>query len=718
METAAAENEEWERYGAMCPRLRPHVGIHRQYFRGELWYVIENNATGRFHRITPAAYQLIGRLDGRRRLSELLPLCRTDSDREGVIDKEALIQLIRQLSHSDLLQLEGSLNIDFYRRRLESHRSQKSWRRFLNPLALKLPLLDPDEFLNHTQGLGRLVFSPWGLAVWFLTLIYALGLAGVHWQGLTNNFVDRVLGADNILMLLLIFPLIKVFHELGHGYAAKRWGGEVHEIGVMFLVFMPIPYVDASSITSQRERYRRMVVAAAGMLVETFLAALAMILWVNAEPGIVRAVAFNVIFLASVSTLLFNGNPLLRYDGYYMLSDYLEMPNLGPRANAYFGYLVQRYIYHADLSAPDNARGEKVCLFIYAILSFFYRMFVWLAIILFVATKFFFFGVLLAVWGGTLMMLRPLYRLLNYLFTSPVLAPVRTRAVGATSAILCALLGLLFLVPVPYSKLYDGVVWMSEGSLVRAQASGFIVEIDPVAASSERLPKGHVLLVMEDPLAQSEVNVLRAQKEELTAEYQALQVQDRVRADVVSEHMLLLNSRLEKAEKNLQDMLVRGQFSGRFVPVLAGDLIGRYVQKGQLLGYLFDGQPATIKTIVNQADYILVRDRFVGIDALFVEDQNKPFPLTLIHQVPAASDRLPSRALSQAGGGDYFLDPTDAGGNKALQSHFEFELAMVEALPTERSGGRVYVRFDLGSEPLFWRGYRSVRHLFLEQFAL
>ena len=716
METKDPRQEEWQRFGKMRPRLRPHVQFHRQYFRSELWYVVQNKASGRFHRLTPAAYQLVGRFDGKKTLLDLMEQGERSNSDENAINREEAVLLVKQLSHSDLLLLEQQLPIEFYRNRLSAQSRMRGWRRFLNPLALRFPLFDPNRFLARTQIVGQLLFSLPGLLLWFLVLVYAAGLAGVHWDALTGNFIDRILGAENIFILLFVFPVVKALHELGHGYATRRWGGEVHEIGIMFLVFMPIPYIDASAATAFRERRHRMVVAAAGMMVEVFLASLAMILWASAEPGMVRAVAFNVIFLAGVSTLLFNGNPLLRYDGYYMLGDMLEMPNLGPRANQYIGYLIQRYLFRAEMEFPETTASERGWLFGYGILSFCYRMFVWMAIIFFVATKFFFFGVLMAVWGATLMLLKPLYKISNYLFTSPRLAPVRTRAVSVSALFLCFLAVILFLLPLPYTKLAEGVVWLPEGSLVRARAAGFIVAVEQELNSE--VVAGTVLIRMEDPLAVSEVEVLKTQQEELEAEFAALEVEDRVRAGVVAEHISLLRSRLQKAQETLDDMLVTSTSAGRFVPVEMGDLLGRYAQKGQVIGYVLGDLKPTIKTIVNQQDYLLVRDRFIAIEALFAEDRRNPIVLDVIREVPAASDQLPSRVLSQAGGGDYYLDPSDSGGNKALQSHFEFELAVRETLPTLRSGGRVFVRFDLGSEPIFWRLYRSLRQLFLREFSV
>lgn len=142
----------------------------------------------------------------------------------------------------------------------------------------------------------------------------ALVLAGIHWPALTENVLDNVFATQNVVILALTYPIVKLIHELGHGFIAKAHGGEVHELGVMFLVFFPVPYVDASSSTAFRSKYSRAGVAAAGILVEVLLAALAMYVWHVVEPGIVRAVAFNVMMICGFSTIVFNANPLLRFD--------------------------------------------------------------------------------------------------------------------------------------------------------------------------------------------------------------------------------------------------------------------------------------------------------------------------------------------------------------------------------------------------------------------
>jgi putative peptide zinc metalloprotease protein len=204
-------------------------------------------------------------------------------------------------------------------------------------------------------------FFGWiGALIWLAAIIPAVILFATHWTDLTQGVLDRVLVPNNLFALWILFPVIKVFHEFGHAFATKSYGGEVHDMGIMMLVIAPVPYVDASSASAFHEKWRRVIVGAAGMLVELFIASLALFLWVNAEPGIVRSMAYNTIFIASVSTVLFNGNPLLRYDGYYILADLLEIPNLRSRSASYLLYLCERYLFGSK-NAFDPARTCMVC---------------------------------------------------------------------------------------------------------------------------------------------------------------------------------------------------------------------------------------------------------------------------------------------------------------------------------------------------------------------
>ena len=326
----------WHRVSTLKPRLRSHAQIHRHRYRGTIWYVLQNHLTGQFHRFSPMANYVINLMDGRRTYDEIRLFAEA---RHGELapDQAELINLLIQLNNSDVLISGTAPDPTEFIDRTRAYRRRRRMLYWRSPLSLRFPLFDPDALLTRITPFFRPFFSWAGLAAWLLVVGAAVIQIAVHWSQLTEGVVDRVLALENVALIMLVFPVVKTIHEFGHMIAVKHWGGEVHEMGIMLLVLMPIPYVDASAASAFRERRQRVIVGAGGMFVELLIASLATFVWINVEPGAVRAVAFNVILVAGVSTLLFNLNPLLRYDGYYILMDLIEIPNLGSRDSACVG---------------------------------------------------------------------------------------------------------------------------------------------------------------------------------------------------------------------------------------------------------------------------------------------------------------------------------------------------------------------------------------------
>ncbi len=283
---------------------------------------------------------------------------------------------------------------------------------------------------------------------------------------------------ENLILIFLVFPVLKLFHEFGHAYATKAFGGEVHEMGVMMIVFTPIPYVDATSANSFREKWKRVGVSAAGLVVELFLASLALFIWLGAEPGAVRSVAFNVMLIAGVSTVLFNANPLIRFDGYYILSDWIEIPNLRGRAGQYLAYLWERYVYGQKTARPPNATsGERAWFVPYAVASFFYRFVIMFGIIMLIADKMLALGLILGALTFFTMVIKPLAKGGSFVIKSPRLKGAWLRAIA--TSVLCAALvvWLLFFLPFPLRTRAEGVLWLPEESIVRAGTEGTLDRI-------------------------------------------------------------------------------------------------------------------------------------------------------------------------------------------------------------------------------------------------
>lgn len=704
----------WYRVAELRPELRAHARIHRQRFRGQPWYVLSDSASGKLHRFSPAAYQIIRLMDGKRTIDAIWTEVAAAAGAQAPTQDE-VIRLLSQLHAGDLLQADLPPDVDELAERSGKQRRQRLLQRFVNPLSIRLPLWDPDAFLNRTWPLVRHLFSPLGVFFWLLAVVPAIVLAGVHWRELTANLSDQVLSAHNLLLLWLVYPLIKAMHELGHAYAVKSGDGEVHEMGIMLLVLAPIPYVDATAAGAFRSKLRRAMVGAAGMLVELFLAAIAMAVWVLVEPGLVRSIAFNVLFVAGASTLLFNGNPLLRYDGYYILGDLIEIANLGNRSNQYWQWLAKRYLFGATaVERPAATAGERRWFIFYGAASFVYRTLVMIVITLFVAGEFFVVGVVLAIWGAVTMFVLPIAKGFSYVLSSPELQRTRRRAELVTFGSLAAFLLFIVAVPMPLRTHAEGVVWVPENAEVRAGASGFVERLWVAPESSVGVDE--LLLSTAEPAVTASVEQARARVRQFEVQYATLMFEERARAAAIQEDLLREKVALARYEEKLDALLVVAAVPGVLKLARPQDLPGRFVKKGELLGYIVSGPPRLVRVVVGQDDIALVRQSLEAVDVKIADRLHRTYPARLIREVPGAHERLPSKALAVQGGGKQATDPRDPEGLKALQRVFQFDVELPEEVGPVHIGTRVFVRFQHRSEPLAQQWGRRLRQLFLSRF--
>ncbi|HEY1412964.1 MAG TPA: hypothetical protein VGF36_12535, partial [Rhodopila sp.] len=580
------------------PKLRPHAKLHRHQYRGEIWHLMRDPASGRVSRFGPESRSIIALMDGQHTVAEIWQIANRQLG-ENAPTQDEIIELLGQLHTSDVLQSDVAPDVaELFTRGAQNQRARYK-RSFGNPMAVRIPLWDPDAFLNKFPGLIGFIWSRWGAAIWCAVVLPAAILVLPHWPELTNNFSDRVLALDNLLVLYLIFPLLKLFHELGHATATKARGGEVHDLGLVLLALLPVPYVEASAATTFRSKYMRALVGAGGVMFELFLAAIAFYLWLAIEPGTVRAILYNIMVIAGVSTLLFNGNPLMRYDAYYILADLTEIPNLASRSLQYWSYCLERYLLGArDREPPPAGRGEKMWMLVYGVASTLYRIFVTVLIALFIASRFFFIGVLLAGWAVVVMAVMPVVRVIRHLFSSPRLHANRSRAVGISIGLAVLVLGFLLFVPTPYHTFAQGVVWLPEESLVRAHSKGFLVEY--LAQPGTMVAEGTPLARCADPQLLSDMGVAEAKVARWTAIYNNQLVTDRQKAEITRDTLVAERANLALIQQRVRDLTVRAQTDGIFLVPQMGDQEGRFLREGDLLGYVIGSAPPIARVVVPQ----------------------------------------------------------------------------------------------------------------------
>ncbi len=689
--------------------------IHRQVFRDKEWFVLQDHFTGRFHRISPEAYFVIGLMDGKRTMGDIWDAaCLHLGD--SIPTQDEVINLLSQIHQFDGLQSDLPPDMKDLSQRNMREKRTKLLSYLASPTSLKFHLFDPDTFLTKSLPLIQPLLGWFGLLCWVAIVFYGLLLAGIHWSELTADVTDKVLSLENVFILSLVYPIIKVIHEFGHAYTVKRWGGEVHDMGIMFLVFMPIPYVDATSSYSFRNKYQRILVGAAGIMLELFLAALAIIVWTNVGPGAVRSIAYNVMIIGGVSTVLMNGNPLIRYDAYYILSDFLEIPNLGARSNEYLGYFVKRRLLGIqELSSTARTPGEACWLAAYGIASFVYRIFIMTAITLFIAGKFFVVGTIIAIWTVISFIVFPLTKLVRHISSDPLMRRYRARAILAGVAVSGLVLGVAVGVPIPSYTVVEGVVWVPEESQVFAGADGFVIKV--LATPNTRVHRGEPLILCEAPKLDKDVNVLRANLQEVEARYQLSRATDRAATGVLRDELEKARAELARARERSGGLIIRSPSDGVFLLPLAEDLPGRYVKKGTPLGYAVDFSKSVVRIAVDP-DYVeLIRNKTQKVEGRLAGNLETIIPATVVRDVPAASKELPSLALSVSGGGTIAMDPNESKKPQSFIKHFMFDVILPGAT-FSRVGERAFIRFDHYPETLAMRCYRNIRRVLIKRFDL
>lgn len=733
-------SELWYRVADLRPRLRPSVQTYRQVFRGQVYHVVRDPSNNEFFRLDDAAYYFVAMLDGARTVAGVWKVCNEHLGDRAPTQGEA-INLLGQLYASNLLL--GDLPPDtegmFERYRKRMRRQVGGY--FLNLLFARIPLLDPDRFLDAWLPVARWAYSWVGLFVWAVVLACGGYFLVGRWNELADS-ASGILDPENLVWLYVAFAIVKALHEFGHAFACKKFGrdtgtgGEVHVMGIMFLVFMPVPYVDATAASAFRSKWHKIVVGAGGMYVELAVAAIAAIVWAHTSAGgsaalrTVHAISYNVMFVASISTLLFNGNPLLRYDGYYILSDALELPNLYQRARDYLYYLVKRYLFGVPRPlSPARTPGERVWLGFYAIASGIYRVFISIAIFFYVADKLFFVGAMMAILGVVGWLVMPAGRFAKYLLTSGELTRTRGRAMLATAVGLAVIAAAVGWVPLPDRSRAYGVVEPRQLAVVYAQSDGFVTDF--VASNTAVRPDASAVIVAANGDLVATRDELKAQYRLAEIERRKAQEEDPGKASILDETLQFLQRRLSFVQRQIDDLAIKAPTAGLWVSPDVESLRGVYLKRGTKVGLVASTDDLIIRVAADQLLGPHIEPE-IGpggrVEIRLRGDPRVQWSGSIERILVAGQERLPSAALGYMVGGGVPTDLKDREGTKASEPFFEIVVrpegmkgagasATVERL-LPGVGQRVVVRFSMPSKPIAEQCWRSLRQLFQQRFRV
>jgi putative peptide zinc metalloprotease protein len=703
----------WYRVANIVPRLRPTVRVRHRGSDGVTRHVLADLLTGRHHLLDDAAWSFVGRFDGRRTIGEIWTWLSTH--RPHPPTQHEVLEWLAQLDSAGLLQsdrlpdlialMRGEEQVDRRRRRAS-----------LNPLSWRVPLGDPTRWLARLDPLARALSHP-------LALLLALGVVGcglmqlaLDWPALQADLRQRLASPAFLAMSWLVYPLIKALHELGHALAVRRCGAEVHHVGIGFLYLVPAPYVDASAATGLSRRRERIFISAAGVLVECVLAAAGVLVWSAVEPGLVRDLALSVALVGGVSTLLANANPLVRMDGYHVLTDALDLPNLAQRSRRWWlDQLQQRLggLTAASVLAPGSWLQRGVTL-AYAPLAWLFGVLVAVSACLWLAQT----AAMLALIAGAIALWmqigQPLLAGLRWLARAPSLQGRRLRAAATGLALVSVLLAGVLLVPLPQATVAQAQAWMPEEALLRAPADGFVVAVEAQGGSVVQAAAPVLTLHNDDqPVELARLPVRRL---ELEVQVNRLQVHDAAAAQRAEAEAATLLVREAELVRRIEQMSVRSTRAGRVSWIEPQTLEGRYVQRGELLGYVLADDRLVARTVVRDEDIAWLLSGVRAVSVMRPEEAGRSYAGRWDGVVPETGSLLPAAALGVQAGGRIETDPADAEGLHTVQPVAVIDV-QVPDLAVQRLGSRLLVRFDHGAQPLGARLLRRLQQLTLRHLG-
>ena len=702
----------WHRVLRLRPQLRGHIEHKLQMQRGAPFHVLRDRNSDSVVRLNAAAYAFVGRCDGEATVQQIWNAMLAARPLDAMSQAE-VIELLVGLHRRGLLQFDVTPDVEALFHAQDKRRRQRR-AGGVNPLAFRVALGNPARLLHALRRLGPLLFSRTSFVLWLLAVAGAALAAAMHWDALVLNG-QRMLGAPSYLLLAwLSYPLIKAVHELAHGLALQRYGGQVRQAGITLVMLSPVPFVDASAADALRDRRQRAVVSAAGIMAELAMAALALGVWLLVQPGAVRDIAFIVMLTGGLSSVLTNGNPLLRYDGYFVLCDLMDLRNLASRSGRLWSEGLGRVLFGVHSTNPvEPLPGERAWLLAYAPLSWLYRLVLSVVIGLWVGA----YSAVLGLLVGALMLFAnivvPAWKALRQLPLGTLHGGERSRAYARMAGVAVALVALLGWLPVPFNTVAQGVVWLPEHAQIRAGTDGFVARLH--AHDGQQVRVGELIAVLEDPpLVARRASLVG---DTVEADVRLFHAIDKAPQDApdLREKLAYSQAELERVDERLRLREVRAQADGTLVLPHEHDLPGQFRKRGEALGHLLTSAPQVVRVALPQQQAELVQARQGEVRVRLSDDLATVHPAHVAQQVPGTMARLPSAALGDLSGGAIATDPADAQGLTPRQPVVVMDIELA-ASAGPRYGGRALVRFDHGTEPIASQALRGLRQLLLGHF--
>jgi len=708
-------------------RMRTDLVANQQRHAGQLFYIIKDPVSLRYYRFRPEEYFLLTQLDGENDLYDVQHAFANEF-RPQRLSIEDLERFVRQLLDAGVAVVDSPRA---GRRLYERHRQrkfQKLRQTLANFMYIRIPLFDPERLLERLlKWCGFLFTIPF-----FLLACSFWASAGLLILCNWDQFVAKLptfedfFHAQNIFWLWCSIGVVKVLHEFGHGLSCKKFGGEVHEMGFMLLVFSPALYCNVTDAWMLPNRWHRAIIGAAGIYVELIIAAAAAWIWWFSEPGMLNFLCLSTIVVCSVSTVVFNGNPLMKFDGYYIVSDLLEIPNLRERSNRYLGNTASKLVFGVEASPDSYAPGGRQWPFaIYAVAAYIYKWVVALGIVYFFYTflkpyKLEILGAMLA-WGAVgSMVVLPVVQIVKLLRRQWKEMKVKSaRLIVGLSTAGVALVALL-LTPFPLRVNLPVLVQARDATSLFAHAAGRLKELR--VKDGDHVAPGAIIAILENADTERELHKLKLEAAtQLKRQAASASVGDFVTRDAAVVQYNAAQERVKHLDDEMRKLVlvVPPGVSGRVIAPPRPTDLGKWFESGKLLCKIGRVEDLEGYAVVEHGDtslfkpgnraWIKVRGHLGKVHETTIDRVSE---MTVEELPPALSAKAggkvattPDRHKRQRHGDE---EPSET----PMQRSYSVAVRLDNTDHRLSPGLRGTLRIDCGRAPLAWRIARYLQQTF------
>jgi len=724
-------------------RMRPDLTAKRHRYHGQSYWVVKEPVGLNYFRFHEEEYAILCMLDGRTSLEEI----KDEFERQFQPQKityQDLLQFVGMLHRSGLVISEAAGQ----GHQLRVRRDEKKWRelkgKLSNVFAFRARGVDPERFLNWLYKYTGWFFS-WPVVVFNLLIgLAALSLVLVEFDVFSQKLpaFHEFFGPRNWFYLGITMAVVKVLHEFGHGLSCKHFGGECHELGFMMLVFTPALYCNVSDSWMLPNKWHRAAIGAAGMYVELFLASIATFIWWFSHPGLLNHIALSVMFICSVSTVIFNGNPLLRFDGYYILMDLLEIPNLRQKSSE----VLKRWLVHLCLGIeqPENPflpQGHRWLFGLYTVAAVVYRWIVVFSILFFLNKVFEPYGLkiigqMIALAGFVGLVVQPLVMLFKFFYTPGRMTKVKKPRVIATVAVLATALAAILFLPLPYSVKCVFEIQPRGAEQVFASVPGQLEAT--FVKPGDKVEKGEPLVQLRNPDLQLELLAIEGRVAEAEAALQSVRTLSITDPSAV--HQIETAEEVYKAARRqyqekkaeVERLTVVAPIAGTVIPgpqrqdkqaAAQGRLptwsgspfdpknIGASLTPTDLICQIGNPQDLEAVMIVEQAYIDLVKEGN-PVRVLLESKTGKAYDSEVVEIASSAVKAVPAGLSTQAGGRLETVTDPATGMIRPLNTSYQVRAPLADKLGSVQVGMQGQARIYTGWQPLGRRIYRYVTKTF------